>query len=149
MAGRKSELLARSSAPGFWEDPAGSHALFDEVYRLDGVLASLTELENKVRAEVELVARHRHSDRDLATLDGRLDALDSRYQHVAFLVGCRDSQALGDALVTLSLSAHQGVGLDAVPLLGACTRISPPIAGWKSKCSTTACATIPPRTRLR
>jgi ATP-dependent Clp protease ATP-binding subunit ClpC len=117
LAGRKSELLARSSAPGFWDDPAASQVVFDEVYRLDGILASLTELEKRARAEADLVARRRHSERDLAILDARLDALDSRCRHLEFLVGCRDGRALGDALVTLSLSSRQGSGLDAVPTL--------------------------------
>jgi ATP-dependent Clp protease ATP-binding subunit ClpC len=117
VAGRKSALLARSSSPGFWDDPAASQVLFDEVYRLDGILASLADLEKKARAEFELATLHRRNERDLATLDARLDGLDSRCQHLAFLLACRDSQALGDALVTLSLSARQGPGLDAVALL--------------------------------
>ncbi len=117
LAVHKSELLARSSAPGFWDDAAGAQALFDEVYRIDGILAALAELESKARAEVELVGRHRHSERDLALLDARLDALDSRGRHLGFLVSCRDRRALGDALLTLSLSARQGTGLDGVPML--------------------------------
>jgi ATP-dependent Clp protease ATP-binding subunit ClpC len=117
LAARRSELLAHSTAPDFWDDHARTQGLFDEVYRLDGILSSLAELEKKVRGEADLVVLHRHSERDLATIDARLDVLDARYQHLAFLVGCRDSQALGDALLTLSLSARQGPGLDGVPTL--------------------------------
>src|SRR5205085_5140434 len=37
--------------------------------------------------------------------------------HVAFLVGCRDGRALGDAFVTLRRVASHGAGLDGVALL--------------------------------
>lgn len=117
LAARKSELLARSSAPGFWDDAAASRRVLDEIYRLDGILAGLDDLDKKVRAEAELAQRHRHSDRDLARLDGRLDGFESQARHFAFLVQCRDSAALGDALVVLRLAARQGRGLDGVPLL--------------------------------
>jgi len=46
----------------------------DEVYRLDGILTALDDLEKKLRGEVERIGRHRHSDRDLARIDGHLDA---------------------------------------------------------------------------
>src|SRR5205823_1317316 len=106
-----------SAAPGFWDDPAASRRLLDEVYRIDGVLGALDGLEKKARAEAEAAARHRASDQDLARVDERLDAVEGEARHVAFLVGCRDARALGDALVTLRRVAAHGAPLDAVALL--------------------------------
>jgi peptide chain release factor 2 len=117
LAERKSELLALSSAPGFWDDQAGSRRLLDEVYRIDGILGALDGLDEKAQAEAEWAERHRASDRDLARVDERLDALEGEVRHVAFLVGCRDGRALGDAFVTLRRVASHGAGLDGVALL--------------------------------
>lgn len=117
LAARKSELLAQSTSPGFWDDPANSRRVMDEVYRLDGILTSLAELEKKLRAETERVQHLRHSDRDLARIDQYLDAHESHLQHLRFLVQCGDGQALGDAIVTLRLATKQGGGLDSVALL--------------------------------
>lgn len=117
LAARKSELLAQAAGPGFWDDAIGSRRIMDEVYRLDGILMALDELEKKLHAEVERIARHRHYDRDLTRVDNQLDALDSRLHHLDFLIRCRDSQALGDAIVTLRLATRQGEGLGGVALL--------------------------------
>jgi ATP-dependent Clp protease ATP-binding subunit ClpC len=114
LAARKSELLARSAAPGFWDDRAASRRLLDEVYRLDGVLGALDNLDKAVRDEADYAHKHRSSDRDLARVEERLDGLESEARHLAFLVGCRDARDLGDALVTLRLVSSQGSGLDAV-----------------------------------
>jgi peptide chain release factor 2 len=117
LAARKSELLAQSAAPGFWDDQTNSRRVMDEVYRLDGILTALHELEKKLRGEVERIGRHRHSDRDLIRIDGYLDGHEAQLKHLAFLVNCRDSQALGDAIVSLRLATKQGAGLDSVPML--------------------------------
>jgi ATP-dependent Clp protease ATP-binding subunit ClpC len=117
LAARKSELLARSATPGFYDDVPTSRQVLDEIYRLDGILAGLDDLEQKVRAQTELAQRHRRSERDLARIDQHLDGYEGQAGHYAFLVRCRDSAALGDALVTLRLSTKQGRGLEGVPLL--------------------------------
>src|SRR5207248_10560512 len=85
LATRKSELLAQSAAPGFWDNAGASRGLFDEIYRLDGILAGLATLEKKVKAEADLAQRHRHSDRDLARIEEHLDGLESQARHLAFL----------------------------------------------------------------
>jgi ATP-dependent Clp protease ATP-binding subunit ClpC len=117
LAARKSELLAQSATPGFWDDQANSRRVMDEVYRLDGILTSLAELEKKLRGEIERIGRHRHSERDVARIDAFLDGHEAQLNHLGFLVQCRDSQALGDAIVTLRLATKQGGGLDGVALL--------------------------------
>jgi ATP-dependent Clp protease ATP-binding subunit ClpC len=114
LAARKSELLAHSARPTFWDGRALAQGLFDEVYRIDGVFAALDQLEESARRELDLFHDRRTTERDLARADERLDGLESQARHVAFLVGCREARELGDALVTLTLVASQGAGLDAV-----------------------------------
>jgi ATP-dependent Clp protease ATP-binding subunit ClpC len=117
LALRKSELLAQSAAPGFWNNPQASRGLLDEVYRLDGILGALDGLEKKARIEAERAGRHRTSDRDLAKVDERLTALEGEVSHLGFLVSCRESRELGDALLTLRLVNAHGAGLDSVAML--------------------------------
>lgn len=116
LAARKTELLEQSAVPGFWNDPA-SRRMLDDVYRLDGVLGAVRDLEKKARAEVERARRQRLSDRDLARMNERLDALEGEIGHVEFLVQCREGRELGDALLTLQLVTAHGQGLDSVALL--------------------------------
>lgn len=120
LASRKSELLERAAATGFWDDREAARGTLDEVYRLDGILGALDRLDKAVRNEAEFARRHRAGGRDLTRLDERLDALESEAQHVAFLVACRNPRDLGDALVILTLVNSHGAGLDAV---GKCGRM--------------------------
>ncbi len=78
LATRKSELLAQSTAAGFWDNAAASRGLFDEVYRLDGLLAGLEVLDKKIKTEADLAQRHRHSERDLARIEVRWPAWRAR-----------------------------------------------------------------------
>jgi ATP-dependent Clp protease ATP-binding subunit ClpC len=114
LAARKSELLASSARPTFWDDRALAQSLYDEVYRIDGVFAALDGLEEAARRELDAVHDRRASERELARVEERLDTLESQARHVAFLVGCREARDLGDALLTLTLVASHGAGLDAV-----------------------------------
>jgi ATP-dependent Clp protease ATP-binding subunit ClpC len=117
LAARKSELIARQAASGFWDDPDAARSAHDEIYRLDGVFAALDALERGVRNEAEGLRTRRGTPPNLAQLEERLDALESRAQHIAFLVGCRDARDLGDVFVSLTLVASRGAGLDAVAKL--------------------------------
>jgi ATP-dependent Clp protease ATP-binding subunit ClpC len=114
LAARKSELLASSARPTFWDDRALAQSLYDEVYRIDGVFAALDKLEQAARSELDALQDHRATERELARAEERLEGLQSQARHVAFLVGCREARELGDALVTLTLVASHGAGLDAV-----------------------------------
>jgi ATP-dependent Clp protease ATP-binding subunit ClpC len=114
LASRKSDLMARAARPGFWDDRPTAQAIYDEIYRIDGVLAALDKLDKAARAEAEALERRRPSDRDLARLEERLSALESQARHLAFLVACREPRELGDALVTLTRIASHGADLEAV-----------------------------------
>jgi ATP-dependent Clp protease ATP-binding subunit ClpC len=117
LSSRKSELLARAAAPGLWENRAAAQALYDEIYRIDGVLQALETLARAVAEQSEATRRPRATERDLARVDERLDSLEGRARHVAALVGCRDPRDLADAFVILTRVAVHGGGLDAVGML--------------------------------
>jgi ATP-dependent Clp protease ATP-binding subunit ClpC len=118
LAARKSELLAQSAGPTFWNDRVLAQGLFDEIYRIDGVLAALDKLDEAARRELEALHDHRATERELARIEEHLDPLESQARHVAFLVGCREARELGDALLTLTLVASHGADLDGVGRLG-------------------------------
>jgi ATP-dependent Clp protease ATP-binding subunit ClpC len=117
LAARKSELIARQAASGFWDDPDAARSAHDEIYRLDGVFAALDALERGVRSEAESLKARRGTPPNLVQLEERLDALESRARHIAFLVSCRDARDLGDAFLSLTLVASRGAGLDALEKL--------------------------------
>jgi ATP-dependent Clp protease ATP-binding subunit ClpC len=117
LTDRKSELLSRAAAPGLWDNRAAAQALYDEVFRIDGVLGALEELGRAVGEQGEAARQPRASDRDLARVDERLDALEGRARHVGSLVACRDPRDLADAFVVLTRVARHGPGLDAVGTL--------------------------------
>ena len=106
--------LARAAAPGLWDNRPAAQALYDELYRIDGVLAALDHLDRAVRDQAEALGQGDVSDRDLARADERLDALEGQARHVAFLVGCRNPRDLGDAFVTLTRVPRHDPGLDSV-----------------------------------
>jgi ATP-dependent Clp protease ATP-binding subunit ClpC len=128
---RKSELLALSAAPGFWDTPANSRQLLDEVYRIDSVLSALDALENKSRVESEKAARYKPSDRNLHRLEERLHTLENEARHVAFLVDCREPRQLCDALLTLRLVGSHGAALDSVALLARMYQALATRRGWE------------------
>ena len=146
LAQRKSDLLARAAAPGLWDDRAAAQALYDEVYRIDGVFAALDELARSAGEQVDALRRRCVRDRDLSAAEERLDALEAQSRHVAFLVSCRNRRDLGDAFIVLTLVSAQGGGLDAVALLRRCTSRWRSGVGWRWKCSTTARAATRVRT---
>jgi ATP-dependent Clp protease ATP-binding subunit ClpC len=117
LALRKSELVASAARPGFWDNREMAQAAYDEIYRIDGILAALDSLDKSARAEVEAVQRRRITERDLARIEERLVALESQAGHLAFLVTCREARDLGDALLTLTRVAAHGADLDAVARL--------------------------------
>jgi ATP-dependent Clp protease ATP-binding subunit ClpC len=114
LAARKSELLAASAQPGFWNERDRARSIYDEIYRIDGILGALDGLEKSVRIEAESVRQPWTTEGDLARLEERLAGLESQARHLGFLVGCRSPRDLGDALLSLTLIRSHGTGLDAV-----------------------------------
>jgi ATP-dependent Clp protease ATP-binding subunit ClpC len=123
LGARKSELLASAARPDFWDDRERAQGVYDEVYRIDGILAALAELEAAAREQGEASVANRRAhqvsiEHELARVEERLEELESRGRHVGFLVGCREARDLGDAVVTVTLVVSHGAGLDAVGTLG-------------------------------
>ena len=114
LEAHKSQQVARSAAANFWDDPAAAREVQDEIYRLDGVFATLAALGKAIRNEAEVVRPHRAFPVDVPQVEERLEALESRVRHAAFLVACRNVRDLGDAFVSLTLIGSRGNGLDAV-----------------------------------
>jgi ATP-dependent Clp protease ATP-binding subunit ClpC len=117
LGARKSELMASAARPNFWDNRELAQGLYDEIYRIDGIFAALDALDKTVRLEAEGGREGRAGERDPQRLDERLDALEGQGRHVGFLVGCREARELGDALLSLTLVASHGAGLDAVARL--------------------------------
>ena len=114
LSSRKSAVLDLLAAPGAWDDRPAAEARYDEVFRIDGLLAALDKLERSAR-EVEDVVRHgRLADRDLTRIEERLESLEGRARHAGFLVACRDPRDLGDALVVLTRVGPRRADLDGV-----------------------------------
>ncbi len=118
LSSRKSGLLALLAAPGTWDDRPAAEARADEVFRIDGVLGAIDKLDRAVREVDEAVRQPRLSERHLARLEERLEALEGRAHHVAFLVSCKDPRDLGDALIALTRVGPARAGVDGVEKLG-------------------------------
>jgi len=114
LAERKTELLARSSAPDFWNDRSRAVRDLDEIHRLDGVFSALDYLERSSRDLADRFRRPVASGRGIEGLQERVESLEQEARRIAFLLACRSERDLGDAIVTLTLIRSDGTGLDAV-----------------------------------
>jgi ATP-dependent Clp protease ATP-binding subunit ClpC len=117
LADRKAVLLTRAAVPGLWDNRPAAQALYDELYRIDGVLAALEALGQGVREQVERLSAPRAGEQALARVEERLDALEGQARHVGLLVRCREPRELGDAFVVLSRVTMHGVDLGSVATL--------------------------------
>src|SRR5262249_52786999 len=131
LAARKSDLMASAARPNFWDNREQAQALYDEIWRIDGIFAALDSLERAARDEMDVGRGVRTAEREEqagsrptpgiprpSPLEERLEALESQARHAAFLVTCREGQGLGDAVLTLTLVASHGTDLNAVGMLG-------------------------------
>jgi ATP-dependent Clp protease ATP-binding subunit ClpC len=106
MESEKIELLARSARDDFWDDKDRARAVLDDVYRIDGVLRALDDLEEAARRG------------DLATAGARgIAELERRADHLELLFASRAPDRLVDAFVALRLVSSQGERLGAVETL--------------------------------
>ncbi|MCY1054910.1 AAA family ATPase [Nannocystis sp. SCPEA4] len=104
----KGKLLARTAESDFWSAGEQARAALDTVYRLDGVLRALDELEAAVRvSEGEGVAM---GAKELAELERRAE-------HLGMLLASSAPDRLADVFLALRLVASHGEGLGAVATL--------------------------------
>jgi protein subunit release factor B len=117
LSSRKSVLLEMLAAPGAWDDRPVAEARSDEVFRIDGMLAALDQLEDDLKKIEEKLTRKR-SDRELLRFEEQLDALEGRARHAGVMVACRNQRDLGDALMVLARVGPRRGDMDGVGRLG-------------------------------
>ncbi len=108
LSAHKSELLARTSEPGFWDEASEARRVNHQIYRFDEVLNSLERLSQNVEGLSEHLARHEVPHRDVPHRRDQLDENEARAALLNYLVTTRDWAKMGDALVSLKLVASQG-----------------------------------------
>jgi ATP-dependent Clp protease ATP-binding subunit ClpC len=113
LSSSKAALLAQTAAPNFWDTPAESQQVFEQIYVLDGVLAQVEGLRKAVQRLAETIAAAGPGKRALRHA-ARLDDLESYAAHVALLLACREPKPLGDAVLSVTRVGGQGESLAAV-----------------------------------
>ena len=118
LAGRKSELLARSRTSPFWKDKSAARSALDEVHRLEVVVEAASRAEGAARAAAGLLSAPA-AQRRAARLDERLDGLAREVAWADGLVRAAESGDLGDAYVRITRVKAEVDDLDAVARLAA------------------------------
>ncbi len=114
VATERSDLLARSREPGFWDDKPAARRALDRVHRLDRVATAVTAA---VRAAKDLVedAKARPKGRAQRQRQEERATEAARLLSVAdALASARDPKDLADAYVLLTQVKADGDGLDPV-----------------------------------
>jgi protein subunit release factor A len=96
-------LMERAKQRDFWSAKAEARAVLDDVYRIDGVLRALEDLDQATRADPG-------APKEMAELERRAD-------HLELLFASKSPDRLADAFVELRLVSSQGEGLGAVETL--------------------------------
>ncbi|MBK8001132.1 MAG: hypothetical protein IPK15_21075 [Verrucomicrobia bacterium] len=113
MQSRKSELVAMTVQPGFFDRQAERDAVFDELHRLDEFLARCRALREGVDRFVAGAARNLSGTESAAVVERR-DELISELEQLEFVSSARDAPLLADAWISISLVKAEGDALDAV-----------------------------------
>lgn len=113
MQSRKSELVAMTVQPGFFERQAERDGVFDELHRLDEFLARCRALREGVDRFVAGAARNVSGAASAAVVERR-DELVSELEQLEFVSSARDAALLGDAWISISLVKAEGDALEAV-----------------------------------
>lgn len=113
MSIRRSELLADATSANFWQDETKSKRTLDEVYRIDGLLAELNELEKRCRQVLEQgetagpVVHFRDQEQ-------QWQHLQCKFTQISYLLQCQDATELGDAFVCLRRIWRRDSNLNSV-----------------------------------
>jgi len=110
---RKSELVAMTVQPGFFERTRERAAVFDELHRLDEFLARCAALREGLDRFLAGAAGRTSSRSDAAVVERR-DELRSELEQLDLVRSARDTALLGDALISITLVKADGEPLDAV-----------------------------------
>lgn len=114
---RKSELLAKTSEPGFYQDESAKAVTFDEIRKLDQFLELVAALHRAAETVAHQLGGSRRTTASAAAFSERLDTLGLDVGHVETIAAAGQASDLADALVTLTLIDRKGKAIDAVQQL--------------------------------
>ena len=114
---RKSELLANTSKPGFYQDQARKVATFDEIQKVDQFLELVATLNRVAETIGHQLAGPRRNLAAEAALSEKLDALSLDTAHAEMIASAQNATDLADTLVLLSLVDRDGKPIAGVEQL--------------------------------
>ena len=123
-ADRRAELLARSRAPGFWDDRVAARRDMDEIHRWEGVFSALENLDRRVGDTARHVEKPVTTPREATDLAERTAELEREAAHLVFLLTTDDRTGLADALVDITRVKSRG------PTMGAVDKVADMYAGF-------------------
>lgn len=113
---KKTDLLHRIADPSLYEDGQSRASAFNEIYKLERFLNAIDGLE-KVSLGLQSQTKGKVSRAQEASLVDRLLELESECNHLKAVATTRDTAALSDALLVITLVSRRGDGIDSMPSL--------------------------------
>ncbi len=113
LRARRSELVARTSEPGFWDEREKAIAALDDLHRVEAVLDRAAAHDAAARALAEHALREREP-REAGRLHERLRALEAEGERADVLATRGLAGDLADAAVVVSLVRRTGPAFPAV-----------------------------------
>lgn len=113
---RRSALVERSNAPGFWERAQDAARALDDLHRVDQLLARIEKLCKSARSLAEHVGRTR-GPKALAADTEKLAQCAAQLRLLECVARLADTHALADALIEITSVRRSQGGLDGVVLL--------------------------------
>ena len=111
---RKSELLAKTSEPGFYQDEPAKTVTFDEIRKLDQFLELTVSLRRAAETIAHQLAHARPAPASETAIAERLDALALDVGHVETIAAAGRAEDLADTLVILTLITLEGEAISGV-----------------------------------
>ncbi|MCA8924380.1 MAG: AAA family ATPase [Planctomycetes bacterium] len=131
LRGRKSELLAASTAPDLWDDPARAGRILSEIHQLEVQLEVPRRLAKRMTSLDGLLERVERRSQETALLHDLLVRLDDVSRDVEFsdyALRCSSPHERGDAYLLLRLVGSSEFPKDAIALMAQMYR-----RYWRSK----------------
>ncbi|HWQ91139.1 MAG TPA: AAA family ATPase, partial [Clostridia bacterium] len=119
LVDRKSELLANTQAPGFYQNAGVRAATFDEIHKLDQFLELQAGLGKAMRYLHDRLERETPRATEEPVLRDRVEQFAAELEQLQFIAGSKDARDLGDAVVGVSLVDRSGGKVGAVEKLAA------------------------------
>lgn len=114
---RKSELVAKTSEPGFYQNESVRAATFDEIRKLDQFFDLAGTLQRALEGLERRLASGPRTAADEASLCERLDDWELDVAHAETIASARNTNDLADTVVVLTLINREGKPIGGVPQL--------------------------------